>query len=54
MSIQHKIEQNKGIKNDLWGIHLKKLKKKPKQNSSNIHMSTRDFKSFKLKMKLED
>lgn len=28
MSIQHKIEQNKGIKNDLWGIHLKKLKKK--------------------------
>lgn len=52
MSIQHKIEQNKGIKNDLWGIHLKKLKKK--QNSSNIHMSTRDFKSFKLKMKLED
>lgn len=29
MSIQHKIEQNKGIKNDLWGIHLKKLKKNP-------------------------
>lgn len=32
MSIQHKIEQNKGIKNDLWGIHLKKLKKKQKTN----------------------